>query len=95
VGNIAAAFHVNGAVRQAVSHNGTLGHEARAFREYAYPWHPGGMAIVHSDGLATRWSVDAYPGLRRRHPAVVAAVLYRDFSRRRDDVTVVVGQERA
>jgi hypothetical protein len=53
------------------------------------------MFVMHSDGLSTHWSLDDYRGLRQRHPAIVAAVLYRDFSRRRDDVTVVVGREAA
>ena len=35
-----------------------------------------------------------YPGLAQRPPALIAGVLYRDFSRRRDDVTVVVARER-
>jgi hypothetical protein len=33
--------------------------------------------------------LDDYAGLVRRHPSVIAAVLYRDFSRNRDDVTVL------
>ena len=37
-------------------------------------------------------ALDPYPGLAVRQPALVAAVLYRDFSRGRDDVTVVVGR---
>jgi anti-sigma regulatory factor (Ser/Thr protein kinase) len=93
VGNISAAILTNGTMRQAVSHNGTLGHEARYFREYTYPWQPGSLLIMYSDGLITHWSLDSYPGLRTRHPAVIAAVLYRDFSRRRDDVTVIVAKE--
>ena len=40
------------------------------------------------------WPVSAYPGLHLRHSAVVAAVLYRDFVRRRDDATVVVACHR-
>jgi anti-sigma regulatory factor (Ser/Thr protein kinase) len=93
VGNISTAVCGSGAVRQAVSHNGTLGHEARYFKEYSYPWEPGALLVMHSDGLSSHWSLDPYPGLRLRHPALIAAVLYRDFSRRRDDVTVVVGRE--
>jgi hypothetical protein len=50
---------------------------------------------MHSDGLISHWSLDAYPGLRLRQPALVAAVLYRDFQRGRDDVTVVVGRNAA
>jgi hypothetical protein len=47
-----------------------------------------------SDGLGTHWDLDAYPGLRRRRAATIAGILYRDFTRRRDDVTVVVAKER-
>jgi hypothetical protein len=93
VGNISTAILHNGTMRQAVSHNGTLGHEARVIREYQYPWHADSMLVMHSDGLATHWSLDDYRGLRQRHPAVIAAVLYRDHSRGRDDVTVLVGRE--
>jgi hypothetical protein len=50
---------------------------------------------MHSDGLATRWPIERYPGLPSRHPALVAGVLYRDWSRGHDDVTVVVARLRA
>jgi anti-sigma regulatory factor (Ser/Thr protein kinase) len=93
VGNIATAVCGTGHVRQAVSHNGTLGHQARYFKDYSYPWEAGALLVMHSDGLSSHWSLDPYPGLRLRHPALIAAVLYRDFSRHRDDVTVVVGRE--
>ena len=93
VGNVSAAITINGTMRHAVSHNGTLGHEARIFREYSYPWAKDAIFVMHSDGLSTHWSLDAYPGLRNRHPSVIAAVLYRDFNRQRDDVTVMVARE--
>jgi anti-sigma regulatory factor (Ser/Thr protein kinase) len=93
VGNVGATVLVNGSARQAVSHNGTLGHQARHFREYSYPWDPKALLVMYSDGLISHWSLDAYPGLKLRHPAIVAAVLYRDFTRGRDDVTVIVARE--
>ena len=95
VGNVAAAIVGVETVRQAVSHGGILGAQAKHFREYHYPWTAGAMLIVHSDGLTSHWSVEGYPGVRGRHPALVAALLYRDFQRGRDDVTVVVGREAA
>ena len=49
---------------------------------------------VHSDGLSPQWELDAYPGLSPKSPSLIAAVLYRDFVRRRDDVVVVVARER-
>ena len=95
VGNIGASIVNNGSVRHAVSHNGTLGHQARVFREYSYPWPEQSLLVIHSDGLVSHWSFDNYPGLRLRHPGVIAGVLYRDFNRGRDDVTVVVAREAA
>jgi len=93
IGNIAAAITRVGVTRHAVSLNGTLGHEARQFRDYSYPWDSDGLLVMHSDGLGSHWSIDEYPGLRQRHTATIAAVLYRDFNRHRDDVTVLVGRE--
>jgi hypothetical protein len=46
--------------------------------------------IIHSDGLMTQWNLDAYPGLLHCDPSVIAGVLYRDYTRGRDDTTVVV-----
>jgi anti-sigma regulatory factor (Ser/Thr protein kinase) len=77
-----------------VSHNGTAGHAAGNIHEFTYPVPPQSTMVMFSDGLATRWDLTAYPGLAHRSPALLAGVLYRDFSRRRDDVTVVVARER-
>jgi anti-sigma regulatory factor (Ser/Thr protein kinase) len=95
VGNIGAAVVANDGVRQAVSHNGTLGRDTPMVREYTYSWPAQGLLVMHSDGLISHWSLDRYPGLRMRHPAVIAGVLYRDYNRGRDDVTVLVGREAA
>jgi len=38
----------------------------------------------------TQWDLDKYPGLLARSPALVAAMLMRDFIRRRDDAMVLV-----
>ena len=95
VGNVGTAIVANGQVRQAVSLGGILGHGVRTFRQYQYPWPADALLVMHSDGLSSHWSLDPYPGLRQRHPALVAAVLYRDFQRGRDDVTVVVGKAAA
>jgi anti-sigma regulatory factor (Ser/Thr protein kinase) len=93
VGNIAGTVLAGGTSRSLVSHNGTVGHEARHFQEFSYPFPPGASLVMHSDGLATRWSLDAFPGLTNHDPALIAGVLYRDFQRGRDDVTVVVARD--
>jgi anti-sigma regulatory factor (Ser/Thr protein kinase) len=95
IGNIAGTICGATATRHTVSISGILGHEARQFRGYSYPWESRALVVMHSDGLTSHWSLDDHRGLRQRHPALVAAVLYRDFSRGRDDVTVVAGREAA
>ena len=92
VGNIAGAVVSGGVSRNMVSHNGTLGHEARRIAEFSYAFSRDAVLVVHSDGLSSRWSLDAYPGLAARRPGVIAGVLYRDFRRERDDATVVVAR---
>jgi anti-sigma regulatory factor (Ser/Thr protein kinase) len=95
VGNIVTAVCANGSMRQAVSNNGTLGHRAPHFREYSYPWAAESLLVMHSDGLSSRWTLESYPGLKQRDSTLIAAVLYRDFGRSRDDATVLVVKEAA
>ena len=90
VGNISAAIVTGDGTRSLVSHNGTLGLQVRKTQEFVYPWAAGALLVMHSDGLATHWRLEQYPGLFRQDPALVGAMLYRDHARRRDDVSVVV-----
>ena len=46
-----------------VSHNGTVGHTIRKIQEFIYPWTPGSLLVMHSDGMATQWQVSRYAGL--------------------------------
>ena len=95
LGNISATVLLAGGGRHSlVSLNGTAGHSATRPQEFTFPFPSHAMLVLHSDGLATQWDLAAYPGLQARHPSLIAGVLYRDFSRRRDDVTVVVVKQR-
>lgn len=89
VGNIAGSI-VAPESRSMVSYNGIVGHQIRKLQEFTYPFTPGATLILSSDGLATGWKIDRYSGLINKHPSLIAGVLYRDFKRLRDDVTVVV-----
>jgi len=92
LGNIAGSIVTGGARRSLVSHNGTAGHTARKLQEFSYPMPSAASIVMHSDGLGSQWNPADYAGLWTRDPSVAAGVLYRDFTRRRDDVTVVVGR---
>lgn len=92
-GNISASIQGYGPVQNLVSHNGTVGLEMRNVQEFTYGWDSRSVLILHSDGLNTRWTLEQYPGLITRHPAIIAGTLYRDFRRGRDDVLVVAVAE--
>jgi hypothetical protein len=94
VGNIAAAIVTPDRCRWLVSLNGTVGREPVQFRQFETAWDPKALLIAHSDGLATRWRLDQVPGLAAKDPTLIAAVLFRDFARQLDDVTVVVAKQR-
>jgi len=92
VGNITGIILSPAGIRCMVSHNGILGHNVRKFQEFTYPLREKALLVMHSDGLASRWSLDRYQGIMARHPSLIAGILYRDYRRENDDVTVVVAR---
>lgn len=92
IGNVATSVSTRDSSRGLASQNGTLGGNCPRVQQQALPIEPGSLLVMHTDGLTTRWALDSYPGLRVRHPQVIAGVLFRDAQRVRDDATVVVVQ---
>lgn len=90
IGDIGAVVVGQEKPRGLVSYPGIVGNRYRKGVVAHVDQCAGQLLILFSDGLKSRWSLDDYPGLLRRHPAVIAAVLNRDFSRGTDDVTVMV-----
>jgi anti-sigma regulatory factor (Ser/Thr protein kinase) len=90
IGNISGSLLTAETSRGLASHPGIVGVQFRSTHIVDHAEASGQLLIMHSDGLQTRWRLGSYPGLWRRHPAVIAALLHRDFCRGRDDVTVLV-----
>lgn len=82
-------IHQRSAVRME-SMGGTAGRSAPAIRERRYDASVSGLVVLHSDGIAASWDIGRYCGLMDRHPRLIAAVIYRDFARGRNDVAIVV-----
>jgi anti-sigma regulatory factor (Ser/Thr protein kinase) len=91
VGNVAGALVAPNELRRMISMPGTAGYNVRKIQSFQYPFQ-GGLVILCSDGISASWTLDRYPNLAMTHPTLIAAVLYRDFARRRDDATVLVGK---
>ncbi|MEN5425512.1 ATP-binding protein [Stenotrophomonas pennii] len=89
VGNIAGSLLVEDGSRGMASMPGIVGVQYRKAQAFGVHAAAGTLLVMHSDGLQARWSLRDYPGLQHRHPALVVAVLQRDFDRGRDDVCIV------
>lgn len=89
-GNVLMRFYGSKGMKTVASDNGTLGIGLRKTQEMTYPWENDGLLVMYSDGISSQWKLEDYPGLMRRHPSLIAGVIYRDFKRPHDDATVVV-----
>jgi anti-sigma regulatory factor (Ser/Thr protein kinase) len=91
VGNIVGSLVSHGRTQGLISHGGTLGLRVSRLQQFEYRRAAASaLLVMHSDGISARWDLKSRPGLLQRHPAIVAAILYRDHARGRDDSTVVV-----
>ena len=91
IGNVAGALLSGGTLKRMVSMPGTAGHNARKIQPFDYPFERG-LVLLSSDGISTGWNLARYPNIESVHPTLIAAILYRDFARHRDDTTVLVGK---
>ena len=91
VGNVSTVLVNASSSRSLVTQNGTLGAiMPRSIQQYVYQVEPGTTLIMFSDGLTSKVGPATYPGILNRPPGLLAGLLYRDFSRKRDDATVLV-----
>jgi anti-sigma regulatory factor (Ser/Thr protein kinase) len=90
IGNIAGYTLDHGKMQHSVSHDAVVGSMPRQVGEFGSRWSSEALLIMHGDGIRTGWDLALYPGLALSYPALIAAVLYRDFSRGNDDATVFV-----
>jgi hypothetical protein len=90
VGNISGFLITPQQSHGLLTHHGIVGGKYHRAQQIEMKVPGPALLVMHSDGLQTRWNLDRYLGLRTRHPAIIAAVLYRDFSRQNDDITVLV-----
>jgi anti-sigma regulatory factor (Ser/Thr protein kinase) len=92
LGNVAGVLVGPEGSQSMISMSGTAGQGTLKSREFTYRFTRGALLVMSSDGLSPGWLLEQYAGLARRHPGLVAGVLYRDHSPRRDDVTVVAAR---
>ena len=78
------------------SFNGIVGHVMSSrVHDHELPWERGNLLILHSDGITSRWDLTRYHQVQKSDPAILAASLYRDYSRGNDDTTIIISKHPA
>ncbi len=93
-GNVAVRVVSGVFDRSMATQHGTAGLQIRRPEETSMALPAHALIIVHSDGIATRWDTQHILPVLGRDPALVAAILMRHYSRKRDDATIVVLRRR-
>lgn len=90
VGNVSGLVISSGRSRRLLSRDGRLGGPMPRLADIAEPWEPGGLLILHSDGIRTLRDIADRQSLLARAPLTIAATLLRDDARGNDDACVLV-----
>jgi anti-sigma regulatory factor (Ser/Thr protein kinase) len=91
-GNVIARVVSGIAERMLLTQHGTVGLQMRRPEEAVVDWPEHSILVVHSDGIESRWTTQRVVPALLKDPAVIAAILWRDHTRGRDDATVVVAK---
>lgn len=91
VGNISSKIISYSKTKSCVSYNGIVGHTIpNSLNTHTYPYELSDMLILNSDGISGRWDIQKYPFITKHDGSIIAAALYKDFTRKTDDVSVAV-----
>lgn len=92
IGNISGKITAWDKPISMLSTNGTLGHNTSRIQEREISWQRGQRLIMHSDGIHSRSDLSTFPQSEKHDPTILAACIYRDYSRNNDDATVIVSK---
>jgi anti-sigma regulatory factor (Ser/Thr protein kinase) len=93
IGNIAIRFTGVHQSRSYLSHNGIVGHNIPGSlydQEVAQTEFQ--QVTLCSDGIRSRWQQMRLPEIGRQDIMIQAAALYKDFGRRNDDMSIIIGK---
>jgi anti-sigma regulatory factor (Ser/Thr protein kinase) len=90
MGNVAGWIATEDQQKLMLGQHGTVGQTIRKVRESVYPLPDHALVVLHSDGLESRWSLASYAGLVGHSLETIAAHLWRELGRSRDDATIAI-----
>jgi len=93
VGNIHSRFYTGIESRNLMSFNGTVGMNVpTSISASKAVLQKNQHLIMCSDGIQTRWDLSRYPGIFKYNAMVLAGSIYKDFTRRNDDASVLIAK---
>ncbi|MDH4138225.1 MAG: SpoIIE family protein phosphatase [Anaerolineae bacterium] len=92
VGNI--GIHVRStALVKPISRNGIVGYRLPSLQEFTYPYTPGDLFVLHTDGISSRLTLDDTLWTEEAQDVqTLANAIDRSFGKENDDVTVLVAR---
>lgn len=94
IGNIATKSFSAGQSRNHICYNGIIGlNIPNTMKDQDLLNGDANQYIVLcSDGIRSQWDMTRYPGILKYDLSILAAAIYKDFARKTDDMSVVVGK---
>jgi negative regulator of sigma-B (phosphoserine phosphatase) len=92
VGNIGIRIRSTALIKP-VSRNGIVGYRLPRLQEFTYPYTPGDLFVLHTDGISSRFTLDGALWTEGAQDVqTLADEIARDFGKENDDVTVLVAR---
>lgn len=93
VGNILTRLSGSMGVKGYMPQNGIIGHNIPTkLVDQEMPYERNQWLVLTSDGLHTQWNPARYPGIKHYDPSILAAIIYKEYARHTDDMSVVVSK---
>lgn len=93
IGNISTKTFTLMSVKNSLSYNGIIGMNIpNTLKEQIVEYFRGQLLVMCSDGIKSRWDMQKYVGIQRCDLTVAAAAIYKDYARKTDDMSVLVGK---
>jgi anti-sigma regulatory factor (Ser/Thr protein kinase) len=93
VGNIQVRMYSGIQYKTYMSYNGAVGlNIPGSLKDSVFPIENNQHLMMCSDGLKSRWDINAYPAIFKYDNTILAAALYRDYTRRTDDSSILIAK---
>ena len=90
VGNIGVRVRSTAPIKP-LSRNGIVGYRLPRLQEFTYPYTPGDLLVLHTDGISSRFTLDGALGTQgAQDMQTLADEIARIFGKDNDDITVLV-----